>query len=157
LEIGMPKLTEAPPVSQIEAVTEILHGVPVRDPYRWLEEQESPRTREWLSAQALYARSYLDAIPARDRIQKRIRELIDVETYDSIQKAGNKYFFRKRKPGQEQPCIFFREGPDGADQLLVDPTERGTGKYTAVRPLYLARSPPAIVRNQRRWGANRNI
>jgi len=131
----MPKLIEGPPVSQIEAVTEILHGVPVTDPYRWLEEQESPRTREWLAAQALYARSYLDAIPSRDRIQKRIRELVDVETHDSIQKAGDRYFFRKRTPRQEQPCIFFREGPDGADQLLIDPAERGTGKYTAVKPL----------------------
>ena len=134
----MPKLTEAPPVSLIEAVTEILHGVAVKDQYRWLEEQESPRTREWLVSQALYARSYLDAIPGRDRIQRRIRELIDVETHDSIQKAGNKYFFRKRMPGQEQPCIFFREGPDGPDHLLIDPADRGTGKYTAVKPLRIS-------------------
>ena len=134
----MPKLTEGPPISQIEAVTDILHGEPVRDPYRWLEEQESSRTREWLAAQTLYARSYLDAIPARDRIQKRIREVIDVETYDSIQKAGNKYVFRKRMRGQEQPCIFFREGPDGPDQLLIDPAERGTGEHTAVKPLRIS-------------------
>ena len=134
----MPKLTEAPPVSRIEAVTEILHGVAVKDQYRWLEEQESSRTREWLASQALYARSYLDAIPGRERIQWRIRELIDVETHDSIQKAGNKYFFRKRMPGQEQPCIFFREGPDGPDHLLIDPAERGTGKYTAVKPLCIS-------------------
>ncbi|MGE5111378.1 MAG: prolyl oligopeptidase family serine peptidase [Acidobacteriaceae bacterium] len=134
----MPKLTEAPPVSGIETVTEILHGVAVKDPYRWLEEQESPRTREWLASQALYASSYLDAIPGRGRIQRRIRELIDIETHDSIQKAGNKYFFRKRMPGQEQPCIFFREGPEGPDQLLIDPAERGTGKYTAVKPLRIS-------------------
>ena len=131
----MHKLMEAPPYSPIEAVTEILHGVSVTDPYRWLEDQESPRTREWLAAQALYARSYLDAIPDRDRIRERVRELLDVETYDSVQKIGNRYFFRKRLPGQEQPCIFFREGPDGEDQLLIDPVERGSGKYTAAKPL----------------------
>lgn len=131
----MSKLTTAPPYSAIEPVTEVLHGVTITDPYRWLEDQDSPRTREWLAAQREYARSYLDAIPGRDRIRKRIRELLDVETCDSIQKAGQRYFFRKRLPGQEQPCIYFREGADGADHLLIDPASRGTGPYTAVEPL----------------------
>src|SRR6266567_505840 len=131
----MPKIAMTPPFSPIEPVTDVLHGIPVTDPYRWLEDQDSPRTRQWLSAQSEYARSYLDSIPGRDRIRERIRELVDVETYDSIQKVGQRYFFRKRKPGQEQPCIYFREGADGADQLLIDPSERGTGPYTAVKPL----------------------
>jgi prolyl oligopeptidase len=82
-----------------------------------------------------YARSYLDLIPGREKIRERIREFLAVETYDSLQKAGNRYFFRKRLPDQEQPCIYMREGSDGLDQLLVDPAERGTGKYTAVKPI----------------------
>ena len=131
----MPKLMSAPPFTPVDAVTEVLHGVRVTDPYRWLEDQDSPRTREWLDAQYMYARSYLDRIPDRDRIRKRIRELVDVETYDSIHKVGRRYFFRKRQPGQEQPCIYFREGSDGPDQILIDPAERGTGPYTAVKPL----------------------
>jgi len=113
---------------------ELLHGVTVCDPYRWLEDQDSPRTREWLGAQHEYARSYLDAIPGRDRIRERVPDLLDVETYDSIQKAGQRYFFRKRSPGQEQFCIYFRDGAHGSDQFLIDPAERGTGPYTAVKP-----------------------
>jgi prolyl oligopeptidase len=131
----MPVLMEPPPHSPIAAVTETLHGVAVTDPYRWLEDQESPRTREWLAAQTLYARTYLDSIPRRERIRNRIRELLDVETYDSLQKAGNRYFFRKRLPGQEQPSIYMREGIDGPEQILVDPSLRGTGPHTAVKPL----------------------
>ena len=134
----MPKLMTPPPFSPVEAVTEVLHGIPVTDPYRWLEDQESPRTREWLLAQQEYARSYLDSIPSRDRIRDRIREMVDVETYDSIQKVGRRYFFRKRQPGQEQPYIYFREGADGPDQLLIDPAERATGPYTAVKPLRIS-------------------
>jgi prolyl oligopeptidase len=131
----MPKLKEPLPYSPIEAVTEILHGVSVTDPYRWLEDQESAQTRAWIEAQTKYARAYLDSIPGREQIRERIRELLDVETYDSIQKVGDRYFFRKRLPGQEQPCIFLREGPDGKDCLLIDPAERGSGKHTAVKPL----------------------
>ena len=52
-----------------------------------------------------------------------------------IQKVGQRYFFRKRQPGQEQFGIYFRDGAEGADQLLLDPAERGTGPYTALKPL----------------------
>lgn len=134
----MPKLRESPPCCPVEPVTELLHGVAVTDPYRWLEDQESPRTRAWLAAQSRYARSYFDALPGRERIRDRIRELLDVETYDSLQKVGSRYFFRKRLPEQEQPCIYVRDGADGADRLLIDPAERGTGRFTAVKPLQVS-------------------
>lgn len=125
----------APPVARIEPVTDILHGISVTDPYRWLEDQNSPRTRAWIEEQTIYARTYLDGLAGRERIRDRIRELLDVETYDSFLKRGTRYFFRKRLPGQEQPSIYFRHGAEGEDQLLVDPAARGTGNYTAVKPL----------------------
>ncbi|MBS1851399.1 MAG: S9 family peptidase [Acidobacteria bacterium] len=134
----MPALTNPPPFSPVEPVTEVLHGVSVTDPYRWLEDQESPRTRAWISEQTRYARSYLDSIPGRERIRARIRELLDVETYDSLQKVANRYFFRKRRVGQEQFCICMREGVDGSDEVLVDPALRGTGPHTALRPLRIS-------------------
>jgi prolyl oligopeptidase len=130
----MPKLME-PPQSPVEVVTDFLHGVAVPDPYRWLEDQDSPRTRAWIAEQTRYARSYLDAIPGRDLIRRHIREFLAVENYDSLQKAGDRYFFRKRLPEQEQPCIYMRDRADGDDQLLIDPLERGTGEFTAVKPL----------------------
>jgi prolyl oligopeptidase len=131
----VPAMTEPLPHSPIEAVTEILHGVAVTDPYRWLEDQESPYTRQWIAAQTRYARAYLDSIPHRERIRQRIRELLDVETCDSLQKVGNRYYYRRRISGQEQPSIYMREGIDGSDHVLVDPSLRGTGPHTAVKPL----------------------
>jgi prolyl oligopeptidase len=131
----MPQLMTPLPNSAVEPVTEIFHGVSVTDPYRWLEDQNSPRTRAWIEEQTRYARTYLDNIPGRERIRARIQEFLAVETYDSLQIAGGRYFFRKRLPDQEQPCIYMREGADGEDQLLVDPSERGSGNYTAVKPL----------------------
>ncbi|HXM60106.1 MAG TPA: hypothetical protein VN950_04565, partial [Terriglobales bacterium] len=128
----MTKLISHPPYTPVEPVTETLHGIPITDPYRWLEDQESSETRTWLTAQTQYARAYLDAIPGRERIRERVRQLLDVENYDSIHKAGNRYFFRKRLPTQEQPCMYFREGRNGSDQLLIDPTECGAGDHAAV-------------------------
>src|SRR5260221_11137167 len=131
----MQQFLTPPPFSLVDPVSEVLHGVSITDSYRWLEEQDSPRTRAWIEEQTRYARVYLDGIPGRECIRERIRELLAVETYDSLQRAGNRYFFRKRMPDQEQPCIYMREGSDGEDQLLIDPAERGTGQFTAVKPL----------------------
>src|SRR6266853_2432017 len=119
----MSELMERPPFSVIEPVTDILHGVAITDPYRWLEDQDSARTRSWIDEQTRYARSYLDNIPGRQRIRERIREFLAVETYDSLQRAAGRYFFRKRLADQEQPCIYMREGADGEDHLLIDPSE----------------------------------
>jgi prolyl oligopeptidase len=126
------------PLSEQEPVTDILHGVSVTDAYRWLEYQDSPRTHAWIEEQTLYARHYLDSVPVRDHIRERIREFLTVETYDCLRTAGSRYFFRKRLPQQEQPCTYMREGVYGEDELLIDPLERGTGKYTAVKPLQLS-------------------
>jgi len=62
----MPLTLNPPPSTPIEPVTDVLHGVPITDPYRWLEDQNSPRTRQWLKDQATYTRAYLDAIPGRE-------------------------------------------------------------------------------------------
>ena len=127
-----------PPHSLIEMVSDVLHGIPVPDPYRWLEDQHSPRTRAWIAEQTRYTRHYLEAIPGRARIRERIREYLTAGTYDSIQKAGTRYFFRRRFAEQEQPCICVREEADSNDQVLIDPAERGTGNYTAVKPLHVS-------------------
>lgn len=131
----MPQLTCAPPVSEIEPVTDVLHGTVVTDPYRWLEDQNSPRTRAWIEEQTRYARAYLDNLPGRKEIRNRIRSFLAIETHDSILKAGDRYFFRKRLHDQQQPSIYMREGTKGEDQLLIDPSSLGSGIYIAVKPL----------------------
>ena len=134
----MPKLMESPPHSPIEVVTDFLHGVPIADPYRWLEDQDSSRTRAWIAEQTRYGHKYLEAFQDATHIRQRIVEFLAVETHDCLQKVGDRYFFRKRLPDQEQPCIYMRNGADGEDHLLIDPRERGTGIYrskaTAISP-----------------------
>jgi len=125
----------SPPFSPVEPVVDILHGVPITDPYRWLEEQDSPRTRAWIEEQTRYTRTYLDAIPGRAEIRRRIREFLSAATYDSFLVCGSRYFFRKRLPGEEQPSIYERDAAGGTDRRLVEPAKRGTGSYTALKPL----------------------
>ena len=68
----MAHVVEAPPLTPSDPVTEVLHGVEIVDPYRWLEDQKSPATQKWIEEQTAYARSYLDAIPDREVIRGRV-------------------------------------------------------------------------------------
>jgi len=146
------RLISAPPLSPSEPVTELLHGVPVTDPYRWLEDHSSPRTREWIDEQTRYARAYLEGIPGRDLVRKRIREFLETETYESVENAGSRYFFRKRLATEEQPSLYMREGPDAEDELLIDPARIGTGKHTAVRIIRVSPSGRFLLYETKQGG-----
>src|SRR5436305_13382610 len=73
-----PSVKTAPPTRR-DNVTETMHGVPVSDPYRWLEDQNSPETRKWITDQNAYTHSMLDALPGRDALRNRISQLLKVE------------------------------------------------------------------------------
>src|SRR5260370_22795577 len=122
-----------PPRSATARVTDTLHGVKITDPYRWLEDQNSPRTRKWLEEQAAYTRGYLDVLPGRDRIRQRIEQLLAVEVISEPWKVGNRYFYLKPKSDQEQPVIMMREGESKEEIVLVDPPRRDATGATAVR------------------------
>jgi prolyl oligopeptidase len=123
----------APPATQVEPVTEVLHGVEITDPYRWLEDQNSPQTRKWLEEQAAYTRAYFDAISDRERIRVRVRELLaQKEVISEPWNVGDRYFFLKRREDREQPVIVMRDGLFGPETVLVDPAQRGSGNSTAV-------------------------
>jgi len=93
----MAHTVDTPPPTTVEPVTEVLHGLEITDPYRWLEDQNSPRTRKWLEEQAAYTRSYFASIPDRERIRTRVRELLAMkEIISEPWNVGDSYFFLKR-------------------------------------------------------------
>ena len=129
----MPPVVAAPPPTPVEPITETLHGVEVTDPYRWLEDQNSPRTRKWIDEQTAYTRAYLDAIPGRDRIRKRVEELLGgKDVISDPWNVGDRYFFLKRQEGGEQPVIVMRDGLFGEDKVVVEPVVCPAGGLSAV-------------------------
>lgn len=129
----MAHAVDAPPPAPVEPVTEVLHGIEITDPYRWLEDQNSPRTRKWLEEQAAYARAYFAAIPERETIRTRVRELLAVkEVISEPWNIGDRYFFLKRQEDRDQPVIVTRDGLFGPETVLVDPAQRGGGNSIAV-------------------------
>src|SRR5258707_11862386 len=151
----MPPAVVAPPPTQAEPVTETLHGVEITDPYRWLEDQNSPQTRAWLEEQTAYARAYMDAIPGREQIRERVKELLAVkEVISEPWNVGERYFFLKRQNHAEQPAIVMREGLFGPETVLVDPALRATGPSTAIAIAAISEAGRFLAYSVRRGGTD---
>jgi prolyl oligopeptidase len=141
-----------PPPTPVVPVTETLHGLKITDPYRWLEDQNSPRTRAWLEEQRCYTRSYLNAIPRRNEIRNRVEELLSVESVSDPWHVADRYFYLKRQACNEQPVIAMVENESGKEVVLVDPALMGQGSSLAVSILSLSRDGSLLAYGIRRGG-----
>ena len=87
-------------------VSETYHGVSVVDPYRWLENDGAPEVKQWAAAQNAFTRRYLDAIPQRPAIAKRVAELLHSEPAQRYNFQFRKQLFAmKRQPPRNQPAL----------------------------------------------------
>lgn len=97
------------------------HGVQVPDPYRWLEDPDSPETRAWIAAQNKVTESYLSAIPSREPMRKRLTALWNYERYGVPSKQGERYFFSRNTGLQNQAVLYFTPSFDEEPRELLDP------------------------------------
>ena len=104
-------------------VVDTYHGQKVEDPYRWLEDdvRKSKEVADWVAAQNKVTEAYLNAIPERDAIKKRITELYDFEKFSAPTKIGGKYFFSRNTGLQNQFVLFVQDALDAEPRLLLDP------------------------------------
>ena len=94
---------------------EIIHGVRVSDPFRWLEDRTSAATETWIAEQKERCDAYFAGSPEEDELETRVRAYLDIEVVDQPARVGTRYFFRKRCKGQEQGSLYVREIADGSD------------------------------------------
>jgi prolyl oligopeptidase len=120
-----------PPTRTTDAV-ESLHGETIPDPYRWLEDGESPDTRAWTEAQNALTRSYLDAVPGRARLRARLDQLLAIGAIGVPTPARGRYFYQRRDGRQNQPVLYLREGVHGEDRAVVDPNALDPGGTVAL-------------------------
>ncbi|MGH7499190.1 MAG: prolyl oligopeptidase family serine peptidase [Gemmatimonadales bacterium] len=100
---------------------DLLHGETIPDPYRWLENGESPETRSWTERQNALTEAYLATRPARAGIRSRLDELLAIGVLEAPVPVRGQYFYQRRDGRQNQPVLYVREGVHGDDRVLVDP------------------------------------
>src|SRR6185503_17575230 len=91
-----------PPDTRTAETSDTLHGVAIADPYRWLEDQAAPETRAWIDAQNAYTESVIGAQPGKERIERRLAELIKVEQVTVHPVPAGLYSYTRRAPDQVQ-------------------------------------------------------
>ena len=100
--------------------SDVLHGTVVADPYRWLEDDDSPETRAWAAAQDELLATDDGALPGRDRFASRVAELLGAGSVGTPAWRGERQFLMRRTAEQEH-AVLLTIDPDGTERVLVDP------------------------------------
>ncbi|HEX4561332.1 MAG TPA: prolyl oligopeptidase family serine peptidase [Gemmatimonadales bacterium] len=109
------------------------HGTRVEDPYRWLEEVEAPETKAWVEAQNAVTFAFLEAIPQREAIHRRLTELWSYERVGVPTHKAGRWFYFRNDGLQNQAVLYRTDGtPDGPPVVLLDPNLLSTDGTTAL-------------------------
>ncbi len=99
------------------------HGTKVADPYRWMEDTSSSETTAWINAQNVLTDSFLQTIPEREPLKKRLTELWNYERFSSPSKVGNKFIYSKNDGLQNQSVLYIADSINDPGRVFFDPNK----------------------------------
>ena len=111
------------PSTKTDNVVDVLHGVKIVDPYRWLEDGDSDATKAWVEEQNKFTQTLLGKVSARDKIRERLSSLLEIGSLGTPTPRKGHYFYTKREGTQNQPVLYVRDGAGGKDRVLLDINE----------------------------------
>jgi len=109
-----------PPAKRTDHV-DTYHGTKVADPYRWLEDADSPETKAWIKAENKITFGYLEGIPERAPIRERLTKVWNYERLGIPEKEGGRYFYSRNTGLQPQPVLFTTTDLKVSGEVLLDP------------------------------------
>ncbi len=126
-----------PSASRDDVVAEY-HGVKVPDPYRWMEDIDSPATRAWVEAEGKLSRDYLNAIPGREAIAERLKQIWNFERWSPPEHHGHYWFYTHNDGLQNQSVIFATTDPATTGRVLLDPNTLSKDGTVALREIAIS-------------------
>ena len=136
-----------PPATRADGPVEVLHGIEVADPFRWLEDGTSDEVRAWTRAQNERTRAALDAIPGRTRLRDRLAELTRAGTSTAPSVRGDQLFTIDRWGGRDRAALVVRpvgRPLAGPGRVLLDPAD-ASGEVTSAIDWYEPSPDGALV------------
>ncbi|MEP6616713.1 MAG: prolyl oligopeptidase family serine peptidase [Ginsengibacter sp.] len=130
------------PVARLTDHTDDYFGVKVKDPYRWLEDENSEETKTWVAAENKVTKDYLSKIPFYDKVRKRLEEMWNYPKYSSPFKEGEYYYYYKNDGLQNQSILYRQKGLQGIPEVFIDPNKMSSDGTAAV-------STPAFSKNKK--------
>lgn len=133
-----------PKTNKVDTV-DTYFGVPVKDPYRWLENDTAKATSEWIAAENEVTFGYLDKIPFRNAVRKRLGEIQNYERLGAPHREGNYYYYWKNSGLQNHNVQYRRKGIDGAEELFLDPNTFSADGTTSLAGMYFSKDGSLIA------------
>ena len=124
------------PETRRDTTGEMLHGVRVEDPYRWLEDAEDQDVQRWMDRQQAFTSDYLAAQPGREWLKERFSELYYIDAVGTPRRHGDRFFLYRRAAGQEKYVVYVKEGLDGEERQLLDPNTLSEDGSVALGAIY---------------------
>ncbi len=120
------------PTTEVDTITDQYFGKQLSDPYRWLEDDRSDKTADWVDRQNKLTFSYLDQIPFRNKLKERLTKLMNYEKMTSPVKEKNFYYFFKNNGLQNQDVYYRCRHLDSVPELLIDPNTFSEGGTSSI-------------------------
>ena len=109
------------PAARVSDHTDVYFGTSVADPYRWMEDVDSPEVKTWVDAENTLTHSFLSDVPQREKIHARLMELNDYERYSAPDKENGRFFYGRNSGLQNQSVLYWQQGEHGEPKVLLDP------------------------------------
>jgi prolyl oligopeptidase len=113
--------TSAYPTAPTDGTVDEYHGTRVPDPYRPLEDPDSPESRAWIEAENKITFAFLESIPAREPLKARLTKLWDYEKFGVPERQRDRYFLTRNSGLQNQSVLYSMSSLDAEPQVLLDP------------------------------------
>ena len=150
-----PATVSSYPVTKKVDTVDSYFGAEVPDPYRWLENDTSIATAEWVKAQNDVTFSYLNNITYREAVKKRLLELNDYEKLGAPFRRGEYYYFYKNSGLQNQYVLYRKKGEQGETEIFLDPNTFSKDGTTTMRGLSFSKDGTLLAFQIAKGGADR--
>jgi prolyl oligopeptidase len=147
------KVSQYPSTAKVDTV-DTYFDTAVPDPYRWLENDTTKQTGEWVKSQNEVTSSYLNNIPYREVVKKRIEALNNYEKLGSPFREGDYYYFYKNTGLQNHSVLYRKKGEKGAPEVFLDPNTFSKDGTTAMRGLSFSKDGSMLAFQIARGGAD---
>src|SRR5580698_3998307 len=126
-----------PKARRMEQIDEYF-GVSVSDPYRWMEDVDSPELKTWIDAENALTHSFLADVPERDKIHARLMQLNDHERFSAPMTQAGRYFYRRNTGLQNHAVLYWQQGPTGKPNVLLDPNALAADSTTSLESISIS-------------------
>jgi prolyl oligopeptidase len=133
--VGPPRAKLEYPLAPVRPVADTLHGKVLVDPYRWLEDDESPEVQRWTGEENALTRKYLGTFPGRTPLASRLAKLYAAPTSTGPSVHGRCLFYSRRSGSQNQPLVYVRDG-SVAPRVFIDPNTLSADGTVALDWMY---------------------